>query len=251
MATALVIENDPTDDARRLGEWLTEAGLPLTVLRPHAGDELPETLDGYLALVVLGGDQNAFAAADGTPGAPWFPALEGLLRKAVRNRVPTLGVCLGGQLLASALGARVGRGRPELGLHDVFLTDAAGRDPLFAGLPARLPVLGWHEDGFDLPRGAVPLAGSIRCTYQAFRFGPAAYALQFHPEVRIDDLARWRHAAGYSDLASRTGTDFDRLAVALRRATPALDALAEQLLGRWLNLVAGVAALTSKHLAAA
>lgn len=173
------------------------------------------------------------------------------VRDAVLAGQPYLGVCLGGQLLASALGARVGRGRPELGLHDVFLTDAAGRDPLFAGLPARLPVLGWHEDGFDLPRGAVPLAGSIRCTYQAFRFGPAAYALQFHPEVRIGDLARWRHAAGYSDLASRTGTDFDRLAVALRRATPALDALAEQLLGRWLNLVAGVAALTSKHLAAA
>ena len=99
MGTALVIENDPSYDPRRLGDWLTEAGLELTVLRPHAGDALPETLDGYLALVVMGGDQNAYPDAGGTPGAPWFPALEGLLRKAVRNRVPTLAVCLGAQLL--------------------------------------------------------------------------------------------------------------------------------------------------------
>ena len=170
---------------------------------------------------------------------------------AVLAGQPYLGVCLGGQLLASALGTRVGRGRPEVGIHDVFLTDAAERDPLFAGLPGRLAVLSWHGDDFDLPRGAVPLAGSVRCTYQAYRFGPAAYGLQFHPEVRVDDLARWRQVEGYARLASRTGSDFDYLAIALRRATPTLDALAEQLLGRWLYLVAGVAALTSPHVAAA
>src|SRR6266568_8838252 len=95
---ALVVENDPSDDARRLGEWLTDAGLTLATVRPYAGEALPETLDGYAALVVLGGEQQAYPAADGTPGAPWFPALERLLRKAVRGRVPTLAVCLGGQL---------------------------------------------------------------------------------------------------------------------------------------------------------
>jgi GMP synthase-like glutamine amidotransferase/nucleotide-binding universal stress UspA family protein len=91
------------------------------------------------------------------------------VRDAVLAGQPFLGVCLGGQLLASALGARVARGRPEVGVHDVFLTRAAEHDPLFAGLPARLPVLGWHEDCFELPAGAVPLAGSVHCTYQAFR----------------------------------------------------------------------------------
>jgi GMP synthase-like glutamine amidotransferase len=176
-------------------------------------------------------------------------------RRWVRNAVlagqPFLGVCLGGQLLASALGARVGRGRPEVGVHDVFLTDAAEHDPLFAGLPGRLAVFGWHEDSFDLAPGAVPLAGSVRRTYQAFRYGPAAYGLQFHPEVRVDDLERWRSVAGYSDLAARTGSDFDYLAIALRRATPALDSLAEQLLARWLYLAAGIAALASPQAAAA
>ena len=165
------------------------------------------------------------------------------VRDAVLAGHPFLGICLGSQLLASALDARVARGYPEVGVHDVYLTHAAEHDPLFSGLPARLAVIGWHEDAFDLPRGAVPLAGSMRCTYQAFRFGAAAYGLQFHPEVRVGELERWRHVAGYRALASQTGSDFDDLAMAVRRATPALDILAEQLLGRWLHLVAGVDAL--------
>ena len=173
------------------------------------------------------------------------------IRSAVLGGLPFLGICLGGQLLASALGASVARGHPELGIHDVFLTDAAEHDPLFAGLPRRLQVLGWHEDSFDLPSGAVPLAHSTACTYQAFRVGAAAYGLQFHPEARVDDLNGWRDVRGYRELAERTGTDFDAVAIALKRATPALDSLVEQLFGRWLYLVRGVAALTSPLHAAA
>ncbi|MFD0822264.1 hypothetical protein ACFQ0D_28990, partial [Micromonospora zhanjiangensis] len=97
VATALVIENDPTNDPRRLGEWLTDAGLDPRVLRPYAGDALPDDLAGYDALVVLGGAQTVYPRPDGEPGAPWFAGLEGLLRKAVRHRVPTLAVCLGAQ----------------------------------------------------------------------------------------------------------------------------------------------------------
>jgi len=173
------------------------------------------------------------------------------IRDAVLAGHPFLGVCLGGQLLASALGARVARGRPEVGLHDIFLIEPAERDPLFAGLPRRVEVLGWHEDSFDLAPGAAPLAGSINCTYQAFRFGSAAYGLQFHPEVRADDLARWRGVSGYRDVAERMGANFDALAIELRRATPALDVLARQLLERWLYVVAGIAALVPPQSAAA
>ncbi|MET0425417.1 MAG: type 1 glutamine amidotransferase, partial [Actinoplanes sp.] len=148
MGTALVIENDPTDDPRRLGEWLTEAGLELTVLRPHAGDDLPETLDDYLALIVLGGDQNAYPDNQGVPGAPWFPQVEGLLRKAVRNRVPTLAVCLGGQLLATAHGGMVERSTagPEIGPGLIGKRDAADTDPLFKWVPLMPDVIQWHRD---------------------------------------------------------------------------------------------------------
>ena len=77
---ALVVENDPTDDARRLGQWLTEAGLDLAVVRAHAGEALPDTPQEYAALVVLGGAQQAYSGLDGAPGAPWLPAVEALLR---------------------------------------------------------------------------------------------------------------------------------------------------------------------------
>lgn len=173
------------------------------------------------------------------------------VREPVLAGQPFLGICLGGQLLASALDASVTAGRPEVGLHSIFLTQAAQRDPLFTGLPRRLEVLGWHEDCFDLAPGAIPLAGSVGCTNQAFRFGPAAYGLQFHPEARADDLERWRTVESYRHLATRSDQDFDDLTAALLRATPALDDLAEQLLRRWLYLVAGVAALAPLRSAAA
>jgi GMP synthase-like glutamine amidotransferase len=209
VGTALVIENDPSDDLRRLGEWLTDAGLVLTVLRPHAGDELPETLDGHAALVVLGGDQSAYPDADGKPGAPWFPALEGLLRKAVRHRLPTLGVCLGAQLLATAHAGIVERGTagPEIGPGLVGKRDAADNDPLFKRVPLMPDVLHWHADEIvELPYGAVLLAASSRYPNQAFRLGDRAWGLQFHIECDIDMVAGWARSdaaalatAGYDD----------------------------------------------------
>jgi GMP synthase-like glutamine amidotransferase len=197
VGTALVIENDPSDDLRRLGEWLTGAGLELTVLRPHAGDALPETLDGYQAFVVLGGDQSAYADADGKPGAAWFPQLEGLLRKAVRHRVPTLGVCLGGQLLASAHGGLVERSTsgPEVGPALIGRRDAADNDPLFKYIPLLPDVVQWHSDEItELPLGAVLLAASTRFPNQAFRLGDRAWGVQFHIECDADMIADWaRH----------------------------------------------------------
>jgi len=194
VGTALVIENDPSDDLCRLGDWLAEAELPLTVLRPHAGDELPADLDGYLALVVLGGDQSAYPAGGGDPGAPWFPALEGLLRKAVRGHVPTLGVCLGGQLLATAHGGLVERSPsgPEIGPGLVARRDAADQDPLFRYVPLLPDVVQWHSDEItELPLNAVLLAASTRYPNQAFRIGDRAWGLQFHIECDAGMIAGW------------------------------------------------------------
>jgi GMP synthase-like glutamine amidotransferase len=212
VGTALVIENESTDDLRRLGEWLTEAGLELTVLRPYAGDVLPETLDDYLALVVLGGDQNAYPAPDGTPGAPWFPELEGLLRKAVRNRVPTLAVCLGGQLLAQAHGGLVERSTsgPEIGPGLVGKRDAADTDPLFKWVPLLPDVIQWHRDEItELPLKAVLLAASSRYPNQAFRLGDRAWGLQFHIECDVAMIERW----AADDRASLDELGYDEEAV--------------------------------------
>ena len=208
----LVIENDPTDDARRLGGWLTEGGLDLQVCRPHAGDPLPGSLDGYAALVVLGGEQPAYPAPDGTPGAPWFPALEGLLRKAVRYEVATLAVCLGAQLLATAHAGTVERSAagPEIGPRLVARRDAAERDALWAPVPLGPDVLQWHLDEItELPRGATLLAASTYHPHQAFRLGTRAWGVQFHIECDTAMVADWAstNPAGLADV----GVDPDEL----------------------------------------
>ncbi|MBO0869062.1 MAG: type 1 glutamine amidotransferase [Micromonosporaceae bacterium] len=191
---ALVVQNDPTDDARRLGEWLAEAGLALATVRPYADEQLPETLDGYPALVVLGGEQSAYPGPDGAPGAPWFPALERLLRKAVRGGTATLGVCLGAQLLATAHGGTVARSAagPEIGPGLVGRRDAAANDPLWTLVPLAPDVLQWHHDEItELPAGAVLLAASTRYPHQAFRLGSRAWGVQFHIECDTAMIAQW------------------------------------------------------------
>jgi GMP synthase-like glutamine amidotransferase len=197
---ALVVENDPTDDVRRLGDWLTEAGLELDVIRPHRGEALPADLTGYAAFVVLGGEQHAYPGETGEPGAPWFDDLERLLRKAVRTKVATLGVCLGGQLLATAHGGTVERSPsgPEIGARLVARRDAAEHDPIWRYVPFAPDVHQWHHDEItELPTGAVLLAASTRYPYQAFRIGERAWGLQFHIECDTSMIASW--AAGHVD----------------------------------------------------
>ncbi|MDY7085821.1 MAG: type 1 glutamine amidotransferase [Actinomycetota bacterium] len=240
MATALVIENDPTDDLRRLGEWLTEAGLELTVQRPHAGDELPETLDDYLALIVLGGDQNAYPDAGGVPGAPWFPALEGLLRKAVRHRVPTLGVCLGGQLLASAHGGLVERSTsgPEIGPGLVGKRDAADTDPLFKWVPLLPDVVQWHRDEItELPLRSVLLAASSRYPHQAFRLGDRAWGLQFHIECDAAMIEQW--AASDRAAIDELGYDAEAVVFATAGILPDVEEVWQPFAARFASLALG------------
>jgi GMP synthase-like glutamine amidotransferase len=185
---ALVIENDPTDDVCRLGDWLTEAGLELDIKRPYTGDDLPETLDGYAAFVVLGGEQSAFDEVK------WFPQLESLFRKGTRYRVPTLGICLGGQLLAQAHGGRVEPAEAglEIGARLVAKRDAAGNDPLFGPMPMAPDVVQYHYDEItQLPAGAVLMAASPRYPVQAFRIGDRAWGTQFHIETDTKMFASW------------------------------------------------------------
>jgi GMP synthase-like glutamine amidotransferase len=240
---ALVVQNDPSDDPRTLGVWLTEAGLDLDVVRPFDGDALPADLDGYAALVVLGGDQHAYPGPDGAPGAPWFDRLESLLRKAVRVQLPTLGVCLGAQLLATAQAGTVAPAAagPELGAQLVAKRDAAERDPLFGPLPMLPDVVQWHYDEIaELPLRATLLATSTNYPNQAFRVGERAWGLQFHIECDTAMVAEW--------------ADHDADALAEQGLTAAgvvaqVDELADDLFEVWQPFAARFAALARGELA--
>jgi GMP synthase-like glutamine amidotransferase len=245
-----MVENDPTDDARRLGDWLIEGGLELVVLRPYAGEPVPDSLDGYAALVVLGGEQNAYPGPDGAPGAPWFPALERLLRKAVRQRVPVFGVCLGGQLLATAHAGTVERSPagPEIGARLVARRDVADADPLFAGVPFTPDVLQWHHDEItELPVDAVLLAASTNYPHQAFRIGDAAWGVQFHIECDIEMIAGW--ASENLDVLADLGQDPIELLEACDAVMADIEEVWRPFAKRFASIaLTGPAAIGSRHL---
>jgi GMP synthase (glutamine-hydrolysing) len=123
-------------------------------------------------LIVMGGPMGVYEEAR----FPFLRRERNLIERALADRVPVLGICLGSQLLASALGAPVRKGlRKEIGWHPVYLEDAAGDDPLFRETPVEFDAFHWHGDVFDLPTGAVRLAHSSLTEYQAFRYGENAY----------------------------------------------------------------------------
>jgi GMP synthase (glutamine-hydrolysing) len=230
VAPLLVVQLDATDPVGRLGLWLTEAGLELDVRDTADGAELPPELGQHSGLLVLGGRMGA----SDDDVAPVLPHVRALLREAVSAEVPTLGVCLGHQMLAVAHGGRVERNPdgPEIGAQLIAKRSAAAGDPLFAALPITPDVLQWHKDAVTvLPPGAIQLASSPLCDQQAFRLGRLAWGIQFHIET-TPEMVRWwaaeheaEHAAEQSS-APGNGAGLD-LPTVLSRAVAAHDDIEE------------------------
>jgi GMP synthase-like glutamine amidotransferase len=170
----------------------SRAGLALRSCHPYRGEPLPRA-EGLAGLVVMGGPMGVADTAE-------HPHLAGeieLISAMIAAQRPVLGVCLGAQLLASALGARVHRGeREEIGAGEVTLTAAGTADPVLGAAlrhgKRALPAFHWHRETFELPSGAVLLASSAHCVNQAFRYGELAYGLQFHIELDRQLAEAWR-----------------------------------------------------------
>ncbi|RBM10882.1 glutamine amidotransferase [Prauserella sp. PE36] len=200
----LVIQPDVTDPAGPLGEWLSEAGAELDVRLPPR-DSLPSNLGAYDGLVCLGGGMSAEEDAK----HPWLAEVRGLLATAAGTGVPTLGVCLGAQLLAVATGGKVVRGAdgPEVGPALVAKKDAAWVDPLFADLPLMQDVWQFHTDVIErLPPGAELLASAPRYAHQAYRLNSCAYGVQFHIETTSAVVRQWATDAPDVAATAREGT---------------------------------------------
>ena len=198
---------------------------------PHA----QPVVDRYNGLVVLGGPMNC----DQTRRFPHLATEIAAIQRAVELGIPVLGICLGAQLLARALGAKV---RPnsvkEIGWYPLNTTPAAAKDPLLGLVESGQPIFQWHGDTFEIPRGAVHLASTPSCMNQAFRFGKRAYGFQFHLEVDRALIDRWLNVPVHRrELRALRGTIDPK---DIRRQTQAFIepsvALSEQVFGRFIDL---------------
>jgi GMP synthase-like glutamine amidotransferase len=199
----LVLQHIACEPPGVFEDVLRERGARLHRVQLDEGDPLPDWR-AFEAIVAMGGPMSANDDAE----LPWLVGEKRLIAESVRAGRPFFGVCLGVQLLAAALGARVYRGpEPEVGLLPVVLTDEGRDDPVFACLPADLVTLQWHGDTFDLPAGAVRLASSPTYPNQAFRAG-RAYGVQFHLEVSAEMAREWAEVPEYVSSLERTlGTE--------------------------------------------
>lgn len=220
-----------------LDPLLRDAGFRIRYVNFARQPDREPSMDRYHGLVVLGGPMNC----DQTDRYPHLATEIGLIDAAIAAGKPVLGICLGSQLIARALGARVRRNPVrEIGWYPLRPTGAAAGDPLFAALAPSQPVFQWHGDTFDLPAGAVHLAASPDCAHQAFRYGENVYGLQFHLEVDRPMIERWLRVTGNRRELAALG-DPARVAARIEadtaRHVEASTALGERLFGAWIEQV--------------
>lgn len=241
---ALVITHASHEGPGLLATWLPEAGLDIEVVEPWNGDDLPESLKGFDALISMGGPQQAYDETS----APWLSDTKRLLASAVADRLPTLGICLGGQLLAEATGGTVAPGEagPELGARLVGKRDLAGEDPLFWDLPLSPLVIQWHWDAITaLPPAAVLLMSSPRYAHQAFRVGPCAWGLQFHVETPPEMVRSW--AANDADQLRELGLDPAEVVVKAIDALPEVEEVWGEVVRRFARYATGSLPILQSH----
>lgn len=219
----LVFRHGPSEPIGLIADSLDVRGVEWHYADPSTAD--PENAQ---AVIVMGGSMSV------NDPLPWLRDEERAITRAISSGTPVLGVCLGAQLLAKCLGAKVApMGHKEIGWHPVRFTEAGLQDPLFAGLSPQETFFHWHGENFALPGGAELLASSAGCPHQAFRAGENLYGLQFHPEVTPEIINQWCQE--------------DEACGDNREASDPVDAhahedrareLAEIIFGRWCDLVA-------------
>jgi GMP synthase (glutamine-hydrolysing) len=201
-----------------------------------AESSLPDSLAGYHAFIILGGPMGAYEENV----YPYLYQVEALVRQAAAGNIPTLGICLGGQIIARALGAEVGPNpQKEIGWYFINTINEDKANLLFHNLPSVLPVFQWHGDTFSLPEGAILLASSEACQNQAFVYRNNIWALQFHLEVDRDMIKIWSEI--YNDELTQFGGP--GAATRLQRNTQArwegMDALQEKFINNILAILQG------------
>jgi GMP synthase-like glutamine amidotransferase len=228
-ARVLVFQHLDSEGPGTIGDYLRTAGLALTVVKLDQGEAIP-ALDDFALMLVMGGPMDVWQEDE----HPWMTAEKAAIRRWAGDLGrPYLGVCLGHQLLADALGGLVGRmSEPEIGVTEMALTAAGRHDATFAALSIPLRGLQWHgAQVLRPPPGGVVLASNAACAIQAMRVGPWAWGVQFHLEVSAATIAEWWEVPEYrAALAALGHDDSDWLADAVTLTLPSMRRNADTLL---------------------
>lgn len=232
MKKVLFIQHGDTDKPGLLAAALEQRGVGLVVCHPYDNQPLPVDLRPFDGLAVGGGAQSAYEQ----DRYPYLGRECELIREAAREGKPVLGLCLGAQLMASALGADVRPGpQKEIGFFPVTLDSIARYDPLWCDLPTDFVATHWHGDVFDLPPAGMRLGSSALTPNQLFRYGRGLYGLQFHLEMTPEIFEEM--VVDSRDFLREAGADPDFLAAEAWRVLPALRDTAETVFGRWASML--------------
>lgn len=230
----LVVQNEAIDPITLVGEWLTEVGIEMEVIKVNEGDAIPlELPDDISGLIVLGGtmsanDDHKFA---------WLGDERKLISDAVETDTPMVGICLGGQMLATAVGGRVDRAPVgEIGLASFTVSDKAQSDPVLKSIAGKtVSATQWHQDYVsDLPEEAEVLAGNDVCPVQIFRIGHKVYGFQFHPEVDDALFDSWAEGADDDEAFKNQG---GRLAKTAAESAAEIRGAQAQLIATWKPVI--------------
>jgi GMP synthase (glutamine-hydrolysing) len=184
---ALIIKHVEIEGPGLIEHYLRRESIPYQILDPESTIRLPK-LDDYTHVVILGGPMNVYEE----DRYPFLKNEDLFIKEAIQRGKTILGICLGAQLIAKALGAKVIRAPVrEIGWFDVSLTRMGSHDPLFSRLPKIFSVFQWHEDTFEIPKLGMLIATSSTVPHQAFRYGERVYGLQFHLEVTEEMIQKW------------------------------------------------------------
>jgi GMP synthase (glutamine-hydrolysing) len=231
MKKVIVLQHAECEGPGSLSDPLAAVALPVSIVRGDLGEAIPADLNNVSALIVMGGPMSTYEQDK----YPFLLDEIRLLQAAVNAHLPVIGICLGSQLLAAALGANVRPGpQKEIGWFPVYLEPGASADPLFADAPNRFEGFHWHGDIFDLPHGATRLAHSDLTECQAFRY-ENAYGILFHMEVTQASIAGM--LAAFSSELAQTGVPAEDLASGTNRHLASLQSIGSLVFRRWVDTI--------------
>jgi GMP synthase (glutamine-hydrolysing) len=228
----LVLQHAESENLGTIEDALVAAGVAFEYVRAFDGQPIPRDIDGSSGLIVMGGPMGVYE----TDRFPFLIQEMKLIESFLKAQRPILGVCLGSQLLAAALGAKVRKGkRKEIGWFLVEVSAASTHDRLWSGQPSRFVAYQWHGDIFDLPEGAVPLASSDITQVQSFCYGGLAYGILFHLEVTERHI--WKMLKEFAGEIQQENLDAEGILLQAGFLLPPLQQIGATIFRRWTELV--------------